>query len=121
MSIDQLASDFAHLLLSGRSVEATEKYWAEDIVRILPARQPPGAPRRATGYAAARANLLEWIGTSDVGELAIDGPFVTGNVFALFIDMEIADPATGIREPFSEIAVFTVRDQKIVEERYFYA
>lgn len=120
MTIDHLASDFAHLLLAGNLAEAAEKYWANDIVRIEPARLPAGEPRQATGYAAAHAKLLEWIEVSDAAELVIDGPFVTGNVFALFLDMEIAVPGTGNREPFSEIAIFTVRDQKIVEERHFY-
>ncbi len=120
MTIDRLANDFAHLLLTGKPVQAAEKYWADDIVRIEPARLPEGKPRQATGYAASLAKLLEWIEESDAAELVIDGPFVTGNVFALFLDMEIAVPGTGSREPFSEIAIFTVRDQKIIEERYFY-
>ncbi len=120
MTIDRLASDFAHLLLTGNPIEAAEKYWADDIIRIEPARLPAGEPQQATGYAAAYAELLEWIEATDADELVIDGPFVTGNVFALFLDMEIAVPETGKREPFSEIAVFTVRDQKIIEERYFY-
>ncbi len=120
MTIEHLARDFANLLLSGNQVEAARKYWSNDIVRIEPARWPAGQPRQVTGYAAAHARLLEWIAVSDAGELAIDGPFVTGDVFALFLDMEISVPATGKREPFSEIAIFTVRDDKIIEERYFY-
>ena len=120
MSIEHLASDFAHLLLTGNAVEAAEKYWAEDIVRIEPPRWPDCEPNRAEGYAAAHAKLLEWIDTSDAAEMAIDGPFVTGDVFALFLDMEIAAYGTGKREPFSEIAIFTVRGGKIVEVRYFY-
>ena len=121
MTIDYLAKDFAQMLLTGNCVEAAEKYWADDIVRIEPAHYPAGQARRATGFAAAHAKLLEWIDISDAADLAIDGPFVTGNVFALFLDMEITAAETGKREPFSEIAVFTVRDEKIVEERYFYA
>lgn len=120
MTIDRLASDFAHLLLSGNPVQAAEKYWADDIVRIEPARLPAGNPKTSTGYAAAFARLLDWVKTSDAAELVIDGPFVTGNVFALFLDMEIAVPGTGNREPFSEIAIFTVRGEKIIEERHFY-
>ncbi|WP_442955195.1 SnoaL-like domain-containing protein [Parasphingorhabdus sp.] len=34
--------------------------------------------------------------------------------------MEIIRRATGKREPFSEIATYTVRDGQIVEERFFY-
>nr|WP_123906277.1 SnoaL-like domain-containing protein [Sphingorhabdus sp. YGSMI21] len=49
----------------------------------------------------------------------MDSPFITGNRFALFIDMLIRRRATGECAPFSEIAIYTVRDSKIVEERYF--
>lgn len=120
MTIEHLASDFAQLLLSGNPIEAAEKYWADDIVRIEPARWPECAPKRAEGYDAAHATLREWIDVRDAADLAIDGPFVTGDVFVLFLDMEIAVEGTGKREPFSEIAVFTVRGDKIVEERHFY-
>lgn len=40
--------------------------------------------------------------------------------FALFLDMVIVDPATGAREPFTEIALYTVRGGHIAEERFFY-
>ena len=61
-----------------------------------------------------------WAGSSRIDNLGIDGPFVTGDQFALFLDMLIVDRASGAATPFAEIAVFTVRDAKITEERYFY-
>ena len=48
----------------------------------------------------------------------MDGPFITGNHFALFIDMLIVH--AGRRTPHSQIAVFAVRDGKIIEERFFH-
>jgi hypothetical protein len=53
-------------------------------------------------------------------DISIDGPFVTGNQFALFIDMQIVDLAIGKRRNFSEIATFIMLDNKIIEERFFY-
>jgi hypothetical protein len=43
---------------------------------------------------------------------------VTGDHFALFTDMLIIH--AGRRTPHSQIAVFVVRNGKIVEERYFH-
>ncbi len=59
-------------------------------------------------------------GKSRIEDLGIEGPFVTGDQFALFLDMLITDPASGHAEPFTEIAIFTVRDGRIIEERFFY-
>ena len=36
-------------------------------------------------------------------------------------DLMITDPAGGDGQPFTEIALFTVRGGQIAEERYFYA
>lgn len=118
--IDQLADDFLSLIRSGQAVAAAEKYWAVDIVSIEPEDSTEHVPAIVTGFDAARDKLNRWLGHSAMEELSIDGPFITGNRFALFIDMLIKRRATGEREPFSEIAIYTVRDGKIIEERYFY-
>jgi hypothetical protein len=51
-------------------------------------------------------------------DISIDGPFVTGNQFALFIDMQIVDLASGKRRHFAEIATFVMQGNKIFEERF---
>lgn len=118
--IHDLACDYLSLIRSGQAVEAAEKYWAVDIVSIEPKDTTEHKPAVVTGFDAAREKLTGWLGHSKMEELCIDGPFITGNRFALFIDMLIERRATGAREPFSEIAIYTVRDGKIIEERYFY-
>ena len=60
-----------------------------------------------------RAKRSARFGTARIDDLGIDGPFVTGDQFALFLDMLITDPASGQAEPFTEIAIFTVRDGRI--------
>ena len=118
--IEELADDFLSLIQSGQAVAAAEKYWAIDIVSIEPEDTTEHAPAIVAGFDAARKKLTGWLGHSAMEDISIDGPFITGNRFALFIDMLIKRRATGQREPFSEIAIYTVRDGKIIEERYFY-
>ena len=72
------------------------------------------------GKAAVRGKCAARFGAARIDEIGIDGPFVTGDQFALFLDLVIADPAGGNREPFTAIALFTVRDGRIIEERFFY-
>lgn len=118
--LGDLAHDFSSLLLNGQAVAAAEKYWAVDIVSMEPENSREHGPAIVTGYKAAHYKLTSWLDHSAMEELSIDGPFITGDHFALFIDMLIKRRATGERQPFSEIAIYTVRDQKIIEERYFY-
>ncbi len=99
---------------------AADTYWASNIVSIEPAELPDGTPARVEGFARAHEKLDDRLSACAMDDLMIDGPFVTGNHFALFLDMIITSRATGERRPFSEIAIYTVEGGKIIEERYFY-
>ena len=73
-----------------------------------------------SGIDATRAKCNARFGAAKIDEIGIDGPFVTGDQFALFLDLVIVNPASGGRQPFTEIALYTVRGGQIAEERYFY-
>ncbi|MDT8442324.1 MAG: nuclear transport factor 2 family protein [Desulfuromonadales bacterium] len=114
----QIAADFTALWLAGEFYAAGEKYWSEDVVSIEPHTLPGGRDPIHRGIDAVRARNLGWLATHGIEDLSIDGPFVTGDHFALFADMLIAHG--GSKTPHSEIAVFAVRDGKIIEERHFH-
>ena len=118
--VDDVARDFTAMLRLGQFEAAGEIFWARDVTSIEPADLPGGIPARVSGIAAARDKSRCRFGASRIDDLGIDGPFVTVNQFALFIDMVIVNRASGEGRPFTEIAIFTVRDAKITEERYFY-
>jgi len=117
-NVASIACDFTALWRAGQFSAAGEKYWDDDVVSIEPRQLPDGTDAECRGIDAVRAKHLRWVSTHGIEDLSIDGPFVTGDHFALFADMLIAH--AGQRTPHSEIAVFIVRDGKIVEERYFY-
>lgn len=119
-AIDVIAGDFTAMLRAGRFEDAGEKYWASDVVSIEPADLPGGIRARVTGIDAARIKCDARFGSALVEEIGIDGPFVTGDQFALFLDLVTLDPLTGERRSLTEIALYTVRDSLIAEERHFY-
>ena len=114
----EVAAHFTALWLAGKFRAAGEKYWAEDVISIEPDTLREGADAEYRGIDAVRRKNLRWCSTHGIEDLSLDGPFVTGDRFALFADMLIAH--AGQRRPHSEIAVFAVRDGRIVEERFFY-
>ncbi len=119
-AIDDVALGFTAMLRRGEFEEAGARYWADNVVSIDPQDLAGGFPAHATQIAAVRGKASRRPGAGRIDELGIDGPFITGDQFALFIDMLVIDAASGNARPFAEIAVFTVRDGQIIEERFFY-
>jgi SnoaL-like domain len=114
-SIEDVARDFTAMLRAGQFEAAGNRYWAEDVTSIEPERRAS-----VSGIDAARRKCHARFGSAKIDEIGIDGPFVTGDQFALFLDLVIVDPASGGRTPFTEIALYTVRRGQIAEERHFY-
>ena len=117
-NVADIAEDFTALWQAGEFRQAGEKYWADDIVSIEPSVGGADVDTVCSGLDAVHAKYLRRAATHGIEDLKLDGPFVTGNQFTWFADMFVAHG--GRRTPHSEIAVFTVRDDKIVEERRFY-
>jgi len=116
--VASVAADFTALWRAGEFQTAGEKYWADDVVSIEPHDLPDGTAAMCRGIEAVRAKTLRWLTTHGVEDLSLDGPFITGDRFAFFVDMLIAH--AGKRVPHSQIAVFVVRDGRIIEEHHFY-
>ncbi len=119
-SILEIASQFTAMMRAGQFVAAGNRYWADDIVSMEPDNFGDRKRTTVSGVEAARLKCAASFGTAVVDEIGIDGPFVTGNQFALFLDLVTVDPASGARQPFTEIALYTVRGHHIAEERHFY-
>lgn len=113
-----VAHGFTALWRAGQFRKAGERYWADDVVCFEPGPSDDVGHAVCRGAAALRARNQYWFATHGIEDLRVDGPFVTGNHFALFADMLISH--AGRWTPHSEIAVFAVRDGKIVEERRFH-
>ena len=114
-SIDDIARDFTDMLRAGQFEAAGDRYWSADVTSIEPVGRAS-----VSGIDAARIKCNARFGAVKSDEIGIDGPFVTGDQFALFVDVVIVDPASGRRQPFTEIALYTVRGGQIVEERHFF-
>lgn len=116
--VASVAAGFTALLRAGEFQAAGETYWAEEVVSFKPQDPADGTAAVCRGIAAVRAKTSCWLATHGIEDLSIDGPFVTGDCFALFADLVIAH--AGRRIPHSQIAVFRVREGRITEEYHFY-
>ena len=115
MSIEQLANDFTQAVAND-DAETYQSYWADDIVSLEP---NDGPMSRVEG----REQLLEkhqwWFDNAEVHSTSTDGPYVFGDQFAVNYEMDVT--MQGERTQMKEVALYTVRDGKIAEERFMYA
>lgn len=120
MTVAEIAADFVAICKTGDFSTPGEKYWAEDVVSVE-AGGPPGMDPVSRGKAAARGKGEWWAGAHDVHSAEVLGPYVNGDQFAARFTLDITVKETGARMTMDEIGLYTVKDGKIAEERFFYA
>ena len=117
MTAREVAEAFTALLKANRHEEAGDRFWAEAVVS-REAMEGPMAELR--GREAVKGKSEWWYANHTVHSVETEGPFVHGDQFALRFAMDITTHATGQRMQSTEIALYTVADGKVVEERFFY-
>ena len=117
MSIQDIAADLVALCQAGKFDEPGEKYWSDDIVSV---EAMPGDMARISGKAAVRGKGEWWAANHEVHGAVVTGPYINGDQFAVGFKMDVTPKSTGQRITMDEVGLYTVRDGKIVEERFFY-
>lgn len=117
MTVKDIAHDFTTLCKAGQFDEAGEKYWSDDVVSI---EAMPGDMAEVRGRDAVRGKGEWWSANHEIHGFETQGPYVNGDQFALTFMMDITRKASGERIKMDEVGLYTVRDGKIVEERFFY-
>jgi hypothetical protein len=116
MSTQQVAADLATLCKQGKFAEAGEKYWADDVLSV----EPTGEQAELRGKAAVRGKGEWWSSHHDVRNVKIEGPYVNGDQFAIHFIMDVTDKDSGREMHMDEIGLYTVKNDKIAEERFLY-
>ena len=119
MSTQDIANDLVALCKAGKFDESGEKYWADDVVSIE-AGGPPGMDPVSRGKEAVRAKGEWWAGAHEIHGMETEGPYVNGDQFIVRFKLDTTFKETGQRSQMDETALYTVKDGKIVEERFFY-
>ncbi|ESW65486.1 nuclear transport factor 2 family protein [Mesorhizobium sp. M1148] len=117
MTIADVAKDFTEMLQQGDHLGAGEKYNADDIVS-LEAMEGPMAIAR--GKEALRQKGEWWQENHEVHGGSVEGPYVNGDQFAVRFKFDITPKATGERVTMDEVGLYTVKNGKITEERFYY-
>ena len=116
MSTQEIADDLVALCKQGKFGESGEKYWANDVVSIEAAGPTP----ESHGIEAARGKGEWWSNSHDIHGVEVNGPWVNGDQFTVQFKMDVTFKETGVRTEMNEIALYTLKNGKIAEERFFY-
>jgi SnoaL-like domain len=116
VDIAELSKDFLDLCRTGDFRAPGAKYHSPDVVSI----EPEGPNPVLRGREAVHAKSVWWYETHEIHTWDVFGPFVHGDQFTARFIIDFTYTKTGDRQKIEEIAVYTVRGDEIVEERFFY-
>lgn len=118
MNIAEIAARFVALCQEGKFDEAGDTFWSDDVVSIEP--MPGGGTNRAEGRAALLAKRAWWYANHEMHGASCTGPYVGEDQFAVRFTLEVTAKQSGQRMSLDEIGLYTVRDGRIVEEKFLY-
>ena len=119
MDTTAVAQSFTTLCKDGKFEEAGKQFWSPDIVSVE-AFSPNGGDLAARGIDAVNAKGEWWYSAHDIHGVDVAGPYVNGDQFILRFKMDVTNKDSGQRMQMDEDGLYTVRDGRIVEERFFY-
>jgi ketosteroid isomerase-like protein len=116
MTTAELAKAFTDMLKAGDH-EGAVHFHAPDVVSV---EAMEGPMARIQGTAAVKAKSEWWYGAHIIHSVTTEGPYVNGDQFALIFDMDVTDKQSAKRIQMKEVALYTVKNGKVAEERFMY-
>lgn len=114
-----VAQELVTLCRAGRYVDAVNKLYSPKIVSVEPVAME-NMPAEMTGIDAVRGKNEWWSANNEVHSAEANGPFVAQEQFAVQYTFDVTFKPTGKRTRMTEMALYTVKDGKIVREQFFY-
>jgi len=119
MSLDAVARKFVELCSQGKNFDVMETMYAPDIVSV------EGNGEETVGKGPVIDKSTRWVEVNTFHGETVRGPFFCGGTetdgqFAVYFTLDITRKATGQRLTLDEVALYTVKNDKITREQFFY-
>ena len=120
MSAKEVGVQLVQLCNQGKNLECIARFYADDVESIEAAARP-GAEQVTRGKEAVRTANERWLANHEVHKAETTGPYPHGkDRFAVRFVYDVTNKPSGQRMQLDEIALYTLRDGKIVKEEFFY-
>ena len=119
MSAADVGNSLVSLCRQGQFMEVIDQYYSDNIVSVEPVGDE-AMPAEMSGIDAVRGKNQWWVENHEVHGVTLDGPFVGDGQFAVRFTMDVTPKMTGQRTTMIEMALYTVVDDKITKEEFYY-
>ena len=120
MSTMEVGQKLVDLCSQGKNMEALETLYSANIVSVE-ACAMPGMEQTQKGIEAIKGKNKWWYENHEVHDGQVVGPFPHGDRFAVLFKYEVTPKQTGQRMTMEEVGLYTVENDKIVKEEFFYS
>jgi hypothetical protein len=115
-----IAEELVALCKAGRNLDAINSLYAQDIVSVESMGNEQ-MPQTTKGLDAIRKKNEWWRDNNEVHSARVDGPFIgEDDKFAVYYNFDVTSKPRNQRATMEEMALYTVKDGKIVREQFFY-
>jgi hypothetical protein len=112
----EVAQAVVGLIRAGATPEVEDKFLASGIESV----EGVGVSMAFSGKKAVLAKYRGWEADHEIHSMNVDGPWVGATGFALRYTLDATQKSTGQRHQMEEIAVYTVKNGKIVREEFHF-
>ena len=119
MSTMEIGNKLVELCRQGKNLEALTTLFADDAISVE-AMAMPGMQQEIKGLAAIKAKGEWWVANHEVHSATVTGPWPHGDRFIVGFNYDVTNKPSGNRMQMDEMALFTIRNGKIVREEFFY-
>ena len=117
MSLRTIASQFVDLCRQGKNFDVMRTLYSPDIVSV----EGDGKETRGQGPVIKKSE--DWGKANNFHGETVAGPFFNGaspDQFTVYFTLDITPSSTGKRVTREEVAIYTVKNDKITREQFFY-
>jgi hypothetical protein len=123
MSLQTLARQFVELCNQGKNFDVMEKMYAPDIVSV------EASGEEVAGKTPVIDKSRRWAAVNTIHGEKVRGPYFdtatqsanqSSGQFAVHFTFEVTPKATGKRTTLEEVALYTVKGDKITREQFFF-
>ncbi len=119
LSTEAVAQQLVDLCRKMDFETAMRTLYAPEIVSVEAAASPD-FPQELSGIDAVTRKAQWWSENHEVHAITVSDPLVAGPMFTVKMTLDATFKPIGQRIPMEEIAVYEVRNGKIVREQFFY-
>ena len=117
MSLRTIASQFVEMCNQGKNFDVMRTMYAPNIVSV------EGDGTETAGQGPVIKKSEDWVSDKTFHGETVRGPFYNGanpDQFVVYFTLDITPKSTGKRITLEEVGVYTVKNDKITREQFFY-